>query len=302
MNRLLGAVLGCLLLGATGARAQDEEQAPEVDERVDAPGLKDHPAYKRYPKSVLKEATVLEFEAFDFPTSDEEVLHAEGAYSWGRYWYLDNPSCTQLIRNYESAFKAAGLKTFKGKNFPSATVDSAKITGEAWVTGSGKGKRGGQVTMVQTCDTGAHNGEVWGDFLIVETQAMAQKVELDADGMLSELEKSGHVALYGITFETGKAEITLASAKTLEQIAQLLNRKPEWKLVVEGHTDNVGKAKANLELSKKRALAVKEWLVTRHRVAAARLATEGFGDSKPIADNRDDEGKAKNRRVELVKR
>ena len=114
------------------------------------------------------------------------------------------------------------------------------------------------------------------------------------------MNKSGHVAVYGINFETGKAAITPDSAKVLEQIVQLLKDNPDLKLRVEGHTDNVGKGKENVELSKKRAAAVKEWLA-KGGVEAGRLTTEGFGDKKPVADNKDDEGRAKNRRVELVK-
>ena len=90
------------------------------------------------------------------------------------------------------------------------------------------------------------------------------------------------------------------SAKALGEVAKLLKENADLKLRVEGHTDNVGKSKDNLELSKKRAAAVKDWL-SENGVEASRLATEGFGDKKPVADNSTEEGRAKNRRVELVK-
>lgn len=83
-------------------------------------------------------------------------------------------------------------------------------------------------------------------------------------------------------------------------MAKLLTENADLKLRVEGHTDNQGKSKDKLALSKKRAQAVKDWLVKKG-VEAARLTTEGFGDQKPVGDNKTDEGKAKNRRVELVK-
>ena len=137
--------------------------------------------------------------------------------------------------------------------------------------------------------------------MVVEAQAMEQKVALDSSALQAEIEKTGHVALHGINFDFGKASITADSATTLQQIADLLSRNGGWKLRIEGHTDDVGKAKDNLALSRKRAEAVRDWLVANAKIAAARLATEGFGDTKPMAPNTSDEGRAQNRRVELVK-
>ena len=99
----------------------------------------------------------------------------------------------------------------------------------------------------------------------------------------------------------GKATITPDSAATLQQIAELLSRNTGWKLRIEGHTDDVGHAKDNLVLSRKRAEAVRDWLVAKAKVAAARLETKGLGDTRPVAGNDTDDGRAKNRRVELVK-
>jgi outer membrane protein OmpA-like peptidoglycan-associated protein len=138
-------------------------------------------------------------------------------------------------------------------------------------------------------------------FIVVEVAAMEQKVEVDAAAMLEALERDGFIALYGITFDTGKDVIKPESEPLLAEIATLLTSNPRLKLAVEGHTDSVGDKKANLGLSKKRAESVKKWL-TGKGVAAARLSAEGFGDGKPVADNRTEDGRAKNRRVELVKK
>ena len=87
----------------------------------------------------------------------------------------------------------------------------------------------------------------------------------------------------------------------LAEIAKLLQSQPEWKITVEGHTDNVGAKAANQALSQKRAESVVAWLGA-HQINRARLSAAGFGDTKPLQDNGTEEGRLKNRRVELVKR
>jgi len=155
----------------------------------------------------------------------------------------------------------------------------------------------------------AHKGSTWyyldnkGGYYyqtIVTEKAMAQEVTADASSLNDELNKSGHVAVYGIHFATGQAVILPDSEAILQQIVKLLQNNPGLKLRVEGHTDNQGNAAANQTLSEKRAQAVVAWL-SGHGVAAARLAAKGFGASKPVADNANDDGRAKNRRVELAK-
>ena len=135
---------------------------------------------------------------------------------------------------------------------------------------------------------------------IITEQEMKQEVTADASSLKDELEKSGHVAVYGILFDTGKATLQPSSEAILSEIVKLMQDNADLKLRVEGHTDNVGGAAANQALSQKRAETVKNWLVS-HGIAADRLVAKGFGDTKPVADNSTDEGKSKNRRVELTK-
>jgi outer membrane protein OmpA-like peptidoglycan-associated protein len=132
----------------------------------------------------------------------------------------------------------------------------------------------------------------------VTEKAMEQ--EVTADSLADEINKSGHVAVYGIHFDTGKATIQPGSESILSQIVKLLQDNADLKLRVEGHTDSQGNATANQTLSDKRAQAVVAWL-TGKGIAASRLAAKGFGATKPVADNSTDDGRAKNRRVELVK-
>ncbi len=115
------------------------------------------------------------------------------------------------------------------------------------------------------------------------------------------LAQDGRVATQGIYFDTGSDRIRPESTPTLKEIAAMLTEHPELKLLIEGHTDNVGTAAANQALSDKRAAAVKAMLVTNFGVDAARLTTKGLGATKPVAPNDTPEGRQNNRRVELVK-
>lgn len=107
------------------------------------------------------------------------------------------------------------------------------------------------------------------------------------------------VEVYGIYFDFNKDIIKPQSAVVLKQIAGILQRNPDWKLSVSGHTDNIGDDKFNQDLSVRRANAVKNALVTQYKIDPSRLSTAGYGASRPIADNNTIEGRARNRRVEL---
>jgi len=130
---------------------------------------------------------------------------------------------------------------------------------------------------------------------------MAQEVTADASSLNDEINKTGHVAVYGIHFDTGKSAILPESEDSLKQILALLTQNAALKIRVEGHTDNQGTPAANQTLSEKRAQAVMGWLIA-NGVDAVRLTAKGLGQTDPVADNSTDDGRAKNRRVELVKR
>ena len=124
--------------------------------------------------------------------------------------------------------------------------------------------------------------------------------DVTASDMLEAISKDGFIAL-DIRFDTGKATIKPESQPIVDQIVALLKENTSLKLSIEGHTDNVGDAKSNKTLSENRAKAVMSAIVGAG-VSAARLSVAGFGAERPVADNRTEEGKAKNRRVELVKK
>lgn len=114
------------------------------------------------------------------------------------------------------------------------------------------------------------------------------------------LAADGKIALYGIYFDTGKAEVKPASKTQVAEIAKLLKAQPALKVVLVGHTDNQGALDANLALSQQRAQAVAEALAKGHQIDAKRRAARGVASLAPVASNAAEEGRAKNRRVELV--
>jgi len=133
------------------------------------------------------------------------------------------------------------------------------------------------------------------DVEIADVGAQAAAARLD-----EQLTAAGHVALYGIYFDTDSPTPKSESESTLLQVFKLLQSHPALRLEIQGHTDNSGAAEHNAKLSSDRAASVKQWLVS-HGIATARLASKGYGATRPVADNNSAEGKAKNRRVELAK-
>jgi len=116
------------------------------------------------------------------------------------------------------------------------------------------------------------------------------------------LTSDGRVALYGIFFNLNEAEVKPDSTGTIGQIAKVLKQNPKLKIAVVGHTDNLGPHNVNMKLSKLRADAVVKVLIEKHKIKRDRLFAAGAGFLVPVAPNDTDEGRALNRRVELVRR
>ena len=136
---------------------------------------------------------------------------------------------------------------------------------------------------------------------ILETKAMEQNmVVVSASDISKSIKANGKVAIYGILFDTGKADVKPESKPSLDQIAAFLKAEPAVKLHVVGHTDNQGGLEPNFDLSKRRAAAVKDMLVKQYGIAADRLTSNGVSYLAPVSTNGNDAGRAKNRRVELV--
>lgn len=122
-----------------------------------------------------------------------------------------------------------------------------------------------------------------------------------ADALEAEIEKHGSADLHAIYFAFASATLRAESDVALSAVAEMLRRNPEWRVAIHGHTDNIGNDPANLKLSKARASAVLRALTGRWGIDAARMSADGFGESAPVADNKTPVGRARNRRVEIVK-
>ena len=136
---------------------------------------------------------------------------------------------------------------------------------------------------------------------VVEMKPMESGlVTVDADALAAGIDAEGHIAVYAILFDTGQSTLKPESKAAIAEIAKLLNNRPTLKLFVVGHTDNTGGFEMNMKLSRDRAGAVTQSLVSDHGIAAARLTPQGVGPLAPVSNNSSEEGRAKNRRVDLV--
>jgi outer membrane protein OmpA-like peptidoglycan-associated protein len=266
-----------LFLLAAGAFAQQKDEK----------NCKDHPLFpNRMPGDYwIHHCRSSQFDAFAFTVAKGKTETVEGQF-WQIGYYPQasapqKPSELMIQRNYENAVVKAGGKVVfseKGKSTLKITKDGK----ETWV-------------QVQAEFTGKYS------LIIVQKEAMEQAIVVDAAAMANDINATGHVAVYDILFDTGKSDIKPESAKAIEEIAKLLKNNPALKLHVVGHTDNEGTLDGNLKLSMARAQAVIAALTGQHGIAASRLNAFGCGQYAPVASNDTPEGKAKNRRVELVK-
>jgi outer membrane protein OmpA-like peptidoglycan-associated protein len=251
----------------------------------DEAGCKDSPLLTRPAGCHITSCTKSEFDAAELAvkaSGDDRRKHVEGKLEKINY-DCSGKSALQVRRNTENAWRAAGYTLdFTGYDVPTHYVTAHK--GGTWVA--------------------VEASELTGDsqyvFTSVVAEEMKQEMTSDAKAWADEINKSGHAAVYGIEFDTGKATLRPESEKVLAQVAALLKSESDWKMKIEGHTDSTGTKQGNQVLSQQRAAAVVAWLV-KDGITASRLTAVGVGDSKPIADNGTDAGRARNRRVELVK-
>jgi outer membrane protein OmpA-like peptidoglycan-associated protein len=234
----------------------------------------------------IYDCSAKDFDAWDVVINKAgETKTLEGSGDHNKFACPAAVSHLQLQRNLEAALRKAGYHVVFAGRYEGH--ERAAITVQ----------KGAQWIFVQLTD---FNDLPVYEQTTVLVKEMAQEMSATAQAMSDAIARSGKLDVYGITFATGQATITPASDAVLNDVLAVLTANTEWRLRIEGHTDNVGDKAANLKLSNARAAAVAAWLAGRG-IDASRLTTAGLGDTQPVGENTTEEGRARNRRVVLVK-
>ena len=307
--------------------------APSLEAK-DIAGAKDHPLLKRYEGSFIVAHTEKEFEEYKLPLG--RALNPSSEESGGRrlekhetvegkitritYFAPKGRSPLEVFRNYEKELKAKEAETLftgSGKEELGYTfgmlpqydgIDGQLFSYSHANTRYGAYKLGDTFAVIYAAafEYGAthhkiEEGQTAVQVDIIEGKPMQEKmVTVDASEMEKQIANMGKVALYGILFDFNRTGVKAESAPALAEIAKLLANRPALNVLVVGHTDVVGGFESNRTLSQRRAEAIVAALVTKHKVDNKRLFPVGVAFASPVATNTTEEGRAKNRRVELV--
>lgn len=284
----------------------------------DIKGSKDHPLVSRYDGSEIHSYDVKKFDEYDLilgPTTGKTLAEKkalEGIITKFRYVLKAERSSLEVFKNFETALAGAGFETLyscKSTECGDAPF-MTNIDREIHTRGDMENARymaarlvrpegAAYIALLVTSNWGA----VQIGLHVIEVAAMeTDKVTVDADAIGKGLDTEGHIAIYGIYFDSGSDKVKPESDEAMGEIAKLMKARPKLNLLVVGHTDSQGKFDFNTDLSRKRAAAVVKALTDLHGIAAARLTPAGVGYLAPIAANTAEAGRALNRRVELVQR
>jgi len=305
-------------------------------QQADSPGGEDHPMVTRYEGSFIDGSEIHDFDEYVLALGPavwkDEVKVAEksevleGKITRILYRGPEERSTIEILKNYQSALEAAGFETLYscgsdcGNNFASILYGPTEMRIRSTDTSGGAfdmpqdvrylaaAKRDGanivHVSLLTAFDNGF--GELSKQAVtlleIIESKSMdTGMVTVDAEAIGKGIDSTGHMAIYGVLFDTGSAKIKAESAPVLTEIARLLENRPSLSLLVVGHTDNQGDYDFNMNLSSQRANSVSRYLTEQHGIEAGRLRSAGVGFLAPVASNDSQDGRAQNRRVELVK-
>ena len=303
----------------------------QVSFAEDVAGSSDHPMVSRYGGSSINDYDYREFDEYEIllgkvvsapgePDNSraESSENLEGKVTKISYYLPEDRSTLEVFRNYEDALKAAGFeilftcsnKECGGRKFNHKVIEYKHGFGDNYYDqrflAAKLPRDEGDIyvslyIVKNTTGGGPDRNHIYTQVDVIEVAPMQEAmVTVDADSMAEEIFETGSISIYGILFDFDKADIKPESAATIEEIATLLNNNPDLKLFIVGHTDNKGSLDYNMNLSQKRAGAVVDVLITEHGIETSRLTPKGLGFLAPVDSNKSEEGRAKNRRVELV--
>lgn len=299
-----------------------------LEGREDVAGSADHRMISRYPGSVIVNYLARDYDAFRMPkgpaTRDggewafSEAADLEGRLTRIRYAVPRDRSSLEVFRNYERSLREAGFEI-------GSTCAGGDCGNLAGLLPRMKDDRGTDLmgenlrhlsAVARTPEADVHvsllvleNNINWLDghpvvqLDVIETTPMETglvEVDLSADEMARQIERDGHVAVYGIHFDLDSDVVKPGSRPVIAEVGRLLKARPGLSLLVVGHTDAQGDLAYNLDLSRRRAAAVVAALVDEHGIDRSRLEPHGVGYLAPVASNAGEKGRAMNRRVELV--
>ncbi|MEW6761118.1 MAG: DUF4892 domain-containing protein [Pseudomonadota bacterium] len=327
--------LGLILLSVSSAALAFDKMPP--NDMV--PGAKDHPLLSRFEGAKLVGHDVKQFDEAMLPagkryttkdrrTAFEKTIQLEGKVTRIAYNYPRDRSSLEVMRNYQAALEKAGMKVvfscakegcgeYMSDYILEARMNNKFVQGGEdarnpfnygrrdfrYLVASGSRPDGMAVHVLLHVVSPVEdkNGGIYME--VVEGKAMETgKVAgaLNAADMAKGIASEGKVAVYGVYFDTGKAEVKPDSKPALDEMAKLLQQNQKLKVFVVGHTDNQGELGQNLALSQKRAESVVKSLAEGYKVDIRRLSPKGVASYAPLASNHEDAGRQKNRRVELV--
>lgn len=261
-----------------------------------AADIPEHPFIRPYPGSVLAEnmSRYNNFDSYEFYSQNEKTQKREKVLVKGKKWVLlyevrtpsgdrvRDISKLEFFENYKAAALEMGGKVIYedvGEMVLNIPRDDGGIT---WCRVSGNAGLGQQ------------------ELVIIDEEGFKKSLTFGPIEMKEALDRDGRVILYDILFDYDRATLQQESNKQLQHIVTLLSQNPELKVEIQGHTDNEGDAEYNLKLSERRATTVSQYLQL-FGINADRLLAKGYGETQPVETNETEEGRAKNRRVELVK-
>lgn len=277
MKKVIAIIFGILFVAplmGTSAFAQQN-----------AKGCQDHPFVTGMEGFYIHKCSKKEFsqqEFFDPATKKKvKVEGREYTVTYTLKKHARDTSKIQISRNYVNAVKAIGGEAYETHyhTYLKFTKDGNEIWADVRINLYGK----------------------WYNITIIEKKAMKQEVTADAKFMAEGINSTGHVSIYGIYFDFNRSNLKPESEPALSEIAKLLNENRNLKIFIVGHTDNVGAIEYNMKLSKARAETVVKALKTKYKVNPQQMRAFGVGQLAPVASNDTEEGKAKNRRVEITK-